>query len=121
MIRLTLLAAFTALPAQAFTASNDMRVQPTGEAAFTVPYNGNSSPEAFWCAAGDYVVSGLGQRADTLIYRASAVPRHSGEGIDFSLQLGAGSGKTGLVLLGGDNGAITAALAQGFCTKFDRR
>ncbi len=119
MLRLTLFAALVALPAQAFTASNDLRVQPTGPVTFTVPYQNNVAPEAFWCAAGDYVVFNLRKRGDTPIYRASPVPRRSGEGIAFSLSPSNPVGKTGLVLLGGDPGYITAALAQALCDSMD--
>ncbi len=120
MIRLTLLLTLAAVPAQAFTASNDLRVQPTGNTAFTVPYGGNSAPSAFWCAAGDYVVQALGQPPGTRIYRTSPPPRRAGQGMDFALAAAASPGKTGLALLGSDDGSITAALAQALCTSTDR-
>lgn len=119
MIRLTLLLALTALPAQAFTASNDMMVQPTGAETFTVPYNTDPAASAFWCAAGEYVLYALRQRGDTLIYRVSPVPRHSGEPINFSLSARASTGKTGLAVIGTENGAITAGLAQALCARFN--
>lgn len=120
MIRLTLLLAFAGLPAHAFTASNDMLVQPTGEAAFAVPYHSDSAATAFWCAAGDYVVSGLGQRGDTVIYRTSAVPRRSGQPMTFSLMPAYSAGNTGLAVLGSNTGGMSAGLAQTFCTKMGR-
>ena len=122
MIRLALLAtlALSALPAQAFTASNEMLVQSTGEGTFTVPYKLDPAASAFWCAAGEYVTFALGQRGDTLIYRTSPVPRRSGEAVSFSLSPSASTGKTGLAVIGTDNGAITAGLAQGLCAKFNQ-
>ena len=116
---LLLLPILLASPAQAFTAANDLRVVASGNATFSVPYGDNSAPTAFWCAAGDYVVRGLGQSPATRIYRTSPVPRRSGQGMDFTLVAGAGVGKTGLIRLGGDDGSITAANAQAFCSRMD--
>ena len=114
MIRLTLLLALAALPAQAFTASNDLRVQPTGDSTFSVPMRFNPDLTAFWCAAGDYTIRALGKPAETRIWRASPSPRHSGQGIDFSLIAVTGA-KTGFVPIFADHGSLSAALAQSFC------
>ena len=115
ILRVLAVLSLLASPAFAFTASNDLRVHPTGDGQFTVPYRGQSAAAAFWCAAGDYVVRDLRQPASTRIYRTSAVPRLSGQGMDFALTAAASTGKTGLVLLGPDDGSISAALAQSLC------
>lgn len=80
-----ILALCLSTPAQAFIAQNGLVVEPAGGTDFTVPYSINSSPRAFWCAAGDYAIRVLGLPKDTRIYRTSAPPRRSGQGMDFSL------------------------------------
>ena len=115
MIRYLLLPLLAATPAAAFTAQNDMRVIPTGTAAFSVPWNGDSAPTAFWCAAGDYVIRDLGQPPYTRIYRTSPVPRQSGQPMDFALSAQTSVGDTGLALFGSDDGGVSAAFAQNFC------
>lgn len=116
---LYLLPLIVAAPAQAFVAQNDMRVLPTGSAAFSVPWSGDSAPTAFWCAAGDYVIRGLGQSPATKVYRTSSVPRRSGQPMEFSLSAQASVGETGLAVFGGDDGGLTAAFAQNLCNQFD--
>ncbi|MEO6301222.1 MAG: hypothetical protein ABIV25_15630 [Paracoccaceae bacterium] len=115
MIRYAIFPLLFALPAQAFTASNNMGVQATGNAAFSVPYDGDASPAAFWCAAGQYVHYALGQPVATRIYRTSSLPRHSGQGMDFTLTAADSAGKTGLIMLGGEDGSISAAHAEVLC------
>jgi hypothetical protein len=119
MIRQALLLTLIALPAQAFTAANDMRVLPTANGGFSVPWSGDSAARAFWCAAGDYVIRGLGQPPATRIYRTSPLPRHSGQPMDFALSAAASAGSTGLALLGSDDGGVSAAFAQNFCNRWD--
>ena len=111
-LALTLLAS----PAMAFTASNDLAVRATGKDTFSVPYGGQSGPAAFWCAAGDYVVRDLRQGPQTRIYRTSPVPRKSGQGMAFSLTASASAGKSGLILLGSDDGGVSAVMAQTLCS-----
>jgi len=119
MIRLALALTLVALPAAAFTARNNMQVQPTGDVSFHVPWSGDSAPTAFWCAAGDYVLHRLGAAPDTVIYRTSPVPRRSGQGVDFSLSAQASVGETGLAVWGTHNGGLTAAFAANFCERAD--
>lgn len=102
-----------------FTAANGLAVYPS-EAGFAVPYRGLSGPTDFWCAASDFAIRALGQSGDTLIYRTSALPRPSGEGMAFSLNPQASVGKTGLALLGGNGDGVTAGLAQAFCAKLPK-
>lgn len=110
----TLVLCLLASPVSAFTASNGLGVQPTGGNTFTVPYDSRSELTAFWCAAGDYAKSALAQPASARIYRASGVPRGAGQGVQFSLTPVSGA-KTGLLLLGPDDGSITVALAAVLC------
>lgn len=100
--------------ALSFAAPNGLIVQPTGEATFSVPFRGLSDLDAFWCAAGAYVVHDLKKPGATRIWRASPPPRHSGQGLDFSLSPVPGA-RTGFVVLGGDDGSLSAALADALC------
>ena len=102
-----------AFPAQAFLASNDLKVEPAAGGAFHVPYPGLSGARDFWCAAGDYVVRELGLPPDTRIYRTSSPPRRAGEGITFSLSP-ENARRPGLVHFGPGMG-LTAAHARQFC------
>ena len=119
MILRAIVFALIASPAMAFTASNDLVVHPASAGQFSVPANGQSEPRAFWCAAGDYVLRGLGQGPQTRIYRTSALPRATGQGMDFSLDASQSAGKTGLLWVKPDDGGMSAALAQSFCAVAD--
>jgi hypothetical protein len=110
------LAAALATPG-AFVATNGLTGQPTDASNFAVPFAGLSASTDFWCAAGDYTIRVLAMPASTPIFRTSALPRRSGDGMSFSLVAANSVGKTGLVLLGGDGNGVTAALAQSFCLK----
>ncbi len=72
-------------PARSFVASNGLRVYPTGPGAFTVPYQNADHATDYLCAAGDFVMRGLGMGNRTRIYRKSPAPRKPGKGIVFSL------------------------------------
>lgn len=100
--------------ALSFTAPNGLTVMQTGAETFSVPYQSQSGPAAFWCAAGAHVVHDLGKAPSTRIWRASALPRRSGQGMDFALTPVAGA-KTGLVLLGSDDGSLSALHALTLC------
>lgn len=112
---LALCGLFLAGPGAAFIASNDLVVVPNGQADFVVPYRGKSGPTDFWCAAGDYVMRGLAQSGTTPIYRLSEPPRRSGEGVRFSLSPEGAASGSGLLLLGSDRAALTAAFARQLC------
>ena len=60
-------------------------VHQTGPASFEVPWRGRSAVRDFWCAAGSYVRYELNLPGTTRVYRTSAVPRRSGQAMQFSL------------------------------------
>ena len=105
--------------AQAYLATNDLKVVATGPQAFHVPYRGQSGAPAFWCAAGDYVVRKLGLSHATRIYRTSSGPRQGGNGIDFSLS-SQGAKSSGLLVISRDKG-ISAGHARALCEARRRR
>lgn len=74
-----------ALPAEAFTAQNGMRVRPVDAQTFVVEFPSPEAETQYLCAAGDYVIRELGLPARTRIYRASPPPRKQGQGITFTL------------------------------------
>ena len=111
-----LLAAVLASPAQAFIASNGLGVEPSGSGGFTVPWHGQGGATDFWCAAGDFVIFGLGQSPTTPIYRVSETPRRSGEGMRFSLSPDTAIAPIGIAMLMVTKGqGLSAAMAQSFC------
>ena len=103
-----------AVPAQAFIAQNGMTVRPETD-GFTIPWSGRGGAADFWCAAGDFAVRALRLGPATVVYRASEPPRRSGEGMIFTLDPARAATKTGLVLLGADDGGLTAGHAQSLC------
>lgn len=103
-----------ALPAQAYMAQNTLVVKPVGGDRFEVPFRGLSGAGHFWCAAGDYVVVGLGLPTSTRIYRVSSPPRRSGQGVTFSLSP-EGATATGIITLFGDRKSLSAANARHYC------
>ena len=103
-------------PASAFIAQNSLLVVPEGPRTFNVPFRGTSGNSDFWCAAGDYVIRGLGLRGGTRVFRLSEPPRRSGDGIRFSLDGAGAASSTGLVVFSsGPAGSVSASLAQGLC------
>lgn len=102
-----------ALPADAFMAQNRLVVESAPGGQFEVPYRGLSGVADFWCAAGDYVLRGLGLPADTRIFRVSSPPRRGGQGITFSLSPEEAK-TTGLQLLSGEN-SLSASFARQLC------
>jgi hypothetical protein len=118
MLRLVLLAAAlaAAAPAQAFTSSNRMRVEPTGPVTFSVSARGGNYGAAdFWCAAGEYADRRLNARQNTPIFRLSEPPRRSGQPVVFSLDPTGRASSTGLATLGRDDGAMSVAAARNQC------
>jgi len=121
MLRPFLILALTALaaPVQAFTAQNGMRVEATGPQGFTVRFPSPGAETQYLCAAGDFVMRGLGLPGGTRIYRASPAPRKQGQGIAFTLDE-AQKVKMGLftsLSAAKDDGGISAAAARGsYCT-----
>lgn len=115
-MRLTLPALFAAValatPSHAFLARNGLVVEPSRD-GFEIPFRGQSGASDFWCAAGDYVVRKLGLSPGTRIFRTSATPRRSGQGMTFSLSSEGATG-TGLAMLG-NRRSVSAAHARQLC------
>lgn len=103
-----------AAAAPTFVASNRLRVTATSATEFHVAYGGLGGSADFWCAAGDFILDGQRMPPATMIYRISAPPRHSGEGIDFSL-LPDKAQDSGITTFGATSKGMTAGAAQGLC------
>lgn len=97
-----------------FLGLNGLTVQPTGPKDFHVVFGGLTGNEDFWCAAGDFVIRGLGLPSSTRIYRTSPPPRHAGEGVDFSLS-DAKATDSGFTRFGARDKGLSAAAAQHLC------
>ncbi|MGC1488533.1 MAG: hypothetical protein WA784_12185 [Albidovulum sp.] len=114
-LHILLAALVLATPAQAFTAQNGLAVENTAR-GFAVPWRGPSGAADFWCAAGDYVVRGLGQSPTTRIYRLTERPRPAGGAMAFSLSPEGAADATGIfTLIGGQGAAMSAATAHFYC------
>jgi hypothetical protein len=118
------LAALAALasPAAAFRASNGFDVTPTGPKEFVVEYEVTRNENRYWCAAGDFVIRGLGLSNKTRIYRASPPPRRRGEGITFTLDPAAAAKGGGVSSFSNDgrDGSVSAGHARGsLCSYFE--
>ena len=114
MSRAALLLSLLASPALAFQARNDAQVTGTAERIIVASRPGLASSES-WCAAGDFVIRGLGLPGTTPLYRLTPPPRRGGEGVTFSLAAEGASERTGLLLLGAADNALSAAHAQAMC------
>lgn len=118
MLRLLLILAAlaAAVPAQAFTSSNRMRVEATGPVTFSVAARGGGSGAIdFWCAAGEYAWRRLNASNNARIYRLSEPPRRSGQPIVFSLDPTGRASRTGLAVLGPDDGSLSVSSARNQC------
>jgi hypothetical protein len=104
----------SAAPAQAWIAQNGLLVQPVSATDFFVPFRGRPASTSFWCAAGDYVIRRLGMPPGTRVFRLSAPPRRSGEGILFSLSP-EGAQERGVQVWGSKDKGMSASLAQTYC------
>lgn len=108
------LAATTA--AHAFTSSNQMRVEAAGPVTFSVAARGgNFGAGDFWCAAGEYAHRRLRASEGARIWRLSEPPRRSGQPIVFSLDPTGRASRTGLAVLGPDDGSLSVASARSQC------
>ena len=117
---LALAGSLFALPAHAFQAQNDLIVD--GEASnFHVRMSPGQGASQSWCAAGDFVIRGLGLSPLTRIYRTSEPPRRQGEGVSFSLSPEGAASRTGLMIIGGDGISLNAAFAQQHCFRMLNR
>jgi hypothetical protein len=116
MIRPVLIAIgiFAAMPAQAYLAQNDLRVEGQGD-RFEVLASPGMGPSRAWCAAGDYVVVILGLPSSTPMWRISEPPRKAGEGIVFALSPDGAASETGLIQIGENDASLTAGAARALC------
>lgn len=110
-----LVAPVAGVAAPRFVAMNNLVVSPSGGPEFHVAFGGLTGATDFWCAAGDYVIRGLGMPSSTQVYRISAPPRHAGEGVDFSLS-DARAADSGISRFGAASKGMSAAVAQHYCT-----
>jgi hypothetical protein len=105
-----------ASPASAWTASNGFRVTATGPATFEVAWRGGPTGAIdFWCAAGEYAWRRLRASNNARIYRLSEPPRRGGAPIVFSLDPTGRASRTGLAVVGGDDGSLSVASARNQC------
>lgn len=114
MFRTVLLLSLFASPAMAFQARNDARVTGSAERIIVASRPGLASSES-WCAAGDFVIRGLGLSATTPVYRISPPPRRAGEAVEFSLSPEGAADRTGLLQLAPSGGKLSAGHAQSLC------
>ncbi len=115
MIRLALAAslAMIAAPGHAYLSQNNQHV--TGsEGRFEVLASPGQGASVSWCAAGDYVVRGLGLPGATRIWRITAPPRKLGQGVGFALSA-EGAQKTGLIGFGFGDESLSATAAHALC------
>ncbi len=111
---LALTGMLAAAPAHAFRAQNDLIVDGTAQ-AFHVRTSPGQGASQSWCAAGDFVIRGLGMDPLTRIWRTSEPPRRQGEGVSFSLSPEGAASKTGLFVIGAEGASINASFAQQHC------
>ena len=120
MFRCLLLLSLLASPAMAFQARNGAEVTGTATEIVVVARPGLSSSES-WCAAGDFVIRGLGLSGTTPVYRLSPPPRRGGEGVTFSLSPEGASERTGLLQIWPQGNGVSAAHAQALCRSGGKR
>jgi hypothetical protein len=115
--RVTLAAALlAATPASAFLSTNGFYVEATGPVTFSVQQRGGGTGAIdFWCAAGEYAWRRLNTSNNARIYRLSEPPRRGGQPILFSLDPTGAASRTGLGVIGGDDGSLSVASARNQC------
>lgn len=103
------------LPALAFTAQNGMTARQIGPTEIAVPFEGWARDTDYWCAAGDFAERGLGVAGKTRLWRATAKPRRSGEGIVFTFDPAKKAEGAGLSQFGKGprDGSLTVGAAVG--------
>jgi len=108
-----------AMPAHAFTAQNRMTVIGTNSTDFLVAFDFVPNETDYLCAAGDFLIRGLGLPSKTRFFRASPPPRKQGKGILFTTDP-ARKVKMGLFTSFSaepDDGGISAGVAvASYCT-----
>lgn len=104
-----------AAPAFAFMTQNNQQIGEIGDGQFEVKASPGQGPSVSWCAAGDYVIQGMGLPGTTRIWRVTPPPRRTAEGVGFALNP-EGAVSSGLILFGAaDDGSLSAASAQALC------
>lgn len=119
MLKTVLTAAVIALAAsqaQAFLASNDLRVDATAQGFAVRVAPGLSASEA-WCAAGDFAQHELGLAQTDRIWRQGEPTRRQGEGVAFGTGPDGAASRTGLLIWGPHDGSLTVATAQALCSR----
>ena len=76
---------------------------------------GNYGASDFWCAAGWYAWRVLHVANNVRIYRLSEPPRRGGQPIVFSLDPTGKASRTGLAVIGPDDGSLSVASARALC------
>ena len=114
MFRSLLFLSLMASPAMAFQARNGVMVSGDAQAIVVAPSAGQAAPQS-WCAAGDFVIRGLGMPAGTPVYRITPPPRRGGGSVTFSLSPDGASDRTGLIRLIGEENSVSAGHAQSLC------
>ncbi|WP_102110011.1 hypothetical protein [Oceaniglobus roseus] len=105
-----------AAEADVFRASNSLLVQSDNGVDIFVPYAPRALDNAYWCAAGDYVVIRQGRSGRTRLFRASEPPRKRGQGIVFTTDPARAAKNSGLTVFGSPDGTISAGQARSsFC------
>lgn len=103
------------VPGSAFTTQNRYFAKETGPGQFAVEWRGGPpGASAFWCAAGDFVMRGMGLPATTKIWRVSPPPLRGGEPMLFSLSP-EGAAETGLMILFAEGNSLSAMGTRSFC------
>jgi hypothetical protein len=105
-----------ATPASAWKASNGYEVTAVGPVTFEVAWRGGPTGAIdFWCAAGEYAWQRLRAANNARLYRLSEPPRRAGAPILFSLDPTGKASRTGLAVVGGDDGSLSVASARNQC------
>ena len=118
-LRNTLLSAFLtaglfASPALAFQSQNNFTVRQIDSQRFEVKSRGGLGASDAWCAAGDFVISGLRLPRGTTVWRISEPPRPRGQSIVFSLSSDGAASTTGLVGSSRDS-SLSASHGEAMC------
>jgi hypothetical protein len=109
-------ALFAATEASAWRASNGFEVKAEGPVTFSVWWRGGSTGAIdFWCAAGEYAWRRLNASNNARIYRLSEPVRRAGQPVFYSLDPTGKASRTGLAVVGNDDGSLSVATARNQC------
>jgi hypothetical protein len=96
-------------------AASRLPVSPVTQTTFDVLPRGSVFEQDLWCTAGDHAARSLGARSTTRIYRISEPPRRAGQAVRFSLDPSGKASRTGLNVLGDDDGSLSVSSAKNQC------